>query len=98
MLLSIVVVLDIRFCVVVLTIWRCVVRVEIVTRAALPLAGRWCFFLPDAMNARAWVDLVIDGPVRTFSSISEWTRDFFETWVEGQIMANRVLCCVRFWI
>lgn len=43
------------------------------------------------MNARARVNRVVDSPIRAFSSIRQWSWNFFETWVQGEIVADGIL-------
>lgn len=50
--------------------------------------------LANTVNASAGIDMVVHRPVRALAAVCERTRDLLEAWVEGEVVANRVL--VRF--
>ena len=50
-----------------------------------------CTLLSNSMYACTRIDTVIDSPIRPFPAIGQWSWDLFETGIQGQIVANRVL-------
>lgn len=49
------------------------------------------FLLPDAIDASAGIDVIVDSPIRAFATVCEWARDFLETRVKGEVVPDRVL-------
>jgi hypothetical protein len=43
------------------------------------------------MNARARINIVVHGPIRTLSPVGERARDFLKAWVERQVVTNGIL-------
>lgn len=68
---------------------RVVVDVHLFRRTILFLALGFLF--ADAMHAGAWIDVVVDGPIRALPTIRQRTGYFLEAWVQGQIVPHRVL-------
>ena len=43
------------------------------------------------MYAGAGIHVVVDGPIRALAAISERSGNFFETWIEGEIVSHGIL-------
>lgn len=57
---------------------RVVVRISLL-RSTL---GAFRFLFADTMDTRTRIDMLVDRPVRTLSTISEWSWNFLEAWIE----------------
>lgn len=57
---------------------RVVVRIGLL-RSTLGALG---FLFANAMDTRTRVDMLVDRPVRALSTISEWSWNLLEAWVE----------------
>lgn len=53
--------------------------------------GTLGLLLSHTVNSCAWINIIIDSPIRSFASIGERTRDFLKAWVERKIMSDRIL-------
>jgi hypothetical protein len=59
------------------------------------LFPRFGFLFPNAMNTRARVYVVVNGPIRALTTICERTRDLFETWIERKVVPDRIFPAIR---
>ena len=71
------------------------IRRGVVNLGVFRLAGTFRalprFLLPHTMDASTGVNGLVNSPVRALAAISQWAGDLLETWVEGEIVADRVL-------
>jgi len=55
--------------------------------------GPLAFLLANTVHTRARVDRIVDGPIRTLAPVSQRSGHFFETWVQGEVVADGILEC-----
>ena len=83
--------------------WRCLNKLRVGVREGfvwtiinillfrLTSFGTLGLLLSHTVNSRAWINIIIDSPVRSLPSIGERTWDFLKAWVERKIMSDRIL-------
>jgi len=55
--------------------------------------GPFAFLLANTVHTRTRIHRVIDSPVRAFAPVRQWSGHFFETWVQGKVVADGILEC-----
>lgn len=66
---------------------RTVVSVRLLRRPRLLLV----LLLADTMNTGTWVNVLVDGPVRSLATVSQWSWNLLETWVQREVVSDRIL-------
>jgi len=78
--------------------WRIIrIHVRVVatrTRCSCVIVlGSLALLLANTVHTRTRVHRVVDGPVRAFAPVCQWSGHFFETWVQGEVVADGILEC-----